>query len=50
LPATLGELARESGDIARAAEHFRAALACECSEPERRFLQLRLSEVERDGT
>ena len=44
LPATMGELARESGDVARAAECFRAALACECSEPERRFLERRLNE------
>jgi RNA polymerase sigma-70 factor (ECF subfamily) len=41
LHATLGELARESGDRAAAAEHYRAALACECSEPERRFLARR---------
>lgn len=49
LPATLGELASESGDLVRAAEHFRAALACECTGPERRFLQRRLEEVERGG-
>jgi RNA polymerase sigma-70 factor (ECF subfamily) len=45
LPATMGELARESGDAARAAACFRAALACECSQPERRFLERRLDEV-----
>ena len=46
LPATMGELSRESGDAARAAEFFRAALACECSQPERRFLERKLREVE----
>jgi RNA polymerase sigma-70 factor (ECF subfamily) len=46
LPATMGELARESGDAARAAEFFRAALACECSQPERRFLERKLREAE----
>jgi RNA polymerase sigma-70 factor (ECF subfamily) len=45
LPATMGELARESGDAVRAAECYRAALACECSEPERRFLERRLAEL-----
>jgi RNA polymerase sigma-70 factor (ECF subfamily) len=43
--ATLGELVRERGDYATAAEHYRAALACECSDPERRFLERRLREV-----
>ena len=42
LHATIGELALETGDRDRAAECFRAALACECSEPERRFLERRL--------
>jgi len=41
LHATRGELALEIGDRDRAAECFRAALACECSEPERRFLEKR---------
>ena len=45
LPATMGELAWESGDAERAAECFRAALACECSAPERRFLERRLGEL-----
>ena len=45
LPATMGELARESGDAARAAECFRAALACECSQPQRRFLERRLKDA-----
>jgi RNA polymerase sigma-70 factor (ECF subfamily) len=45
LPATLGELSRECGDVAAAAMHYRAALACRCSEPERRFLERRLADV-----
>ena len=45
LPATLGEVSREAGDAARAASHYRAALACECSEPERRFLEQRLRDT-----
>src|SRR5262249_32553626 len=42
LHATVGDLALECGDRARAADSFTAALACECSEPERRFLERRL--------
>jgi RNA polymerase sigma-70 factor (ECF subfamily) len=45
LHATLGELALECGDRDRAADGFAAALACECSEPERRFLERRLQHV-----
>ena len=45
LPATLGELSRECGDVAAAGEHYRAALACRCSEPERRFIERRLAEI-----
>lgn len=45
--AALGELARESGDHAAAAEHYRAALGCECSDPERRFLERRLRDTSR---
>ena len=47
LHATVGELALETGDRDRAAECFRAALACECSEPERRFLERRLRDAAR---
>jgi RNA polymerase sigma-70 factor, ECF subfamily len=50
LPATMGELARESGDAARAADCFRAALECECSQPERRFIERKLREVETPAT
>ncbi|HJZ70685.1 MAG TPA: sigma-70 family RNA polymerase sigma factor [Vicinamibacterales bacterium] len=42
LHATVGDLALECGDRDRAADGFTAALACECSEPERRFLEERL--------
>jgi RNA polymerase sigma-70 factor (ECF subfamily) len=45
LPATLGELWREAGDAARAADCYRDALACECTVPERRFLERRLAEI-----
>ena len=45
LHATLGELALETDDRERAADGFRAALACECSEPERRFLEKRLRDA-----
>jgi RNA polymerase sigma-70 factor (ECF subfamily) len=44
LPATLGELASELGDQEKAAAHYRAALECPCTEPERRLLQKRLLE------
>jgi RNA polymerase sigma-70 factor, ECF subfamily len=42
LHATIGDLALECGDRERAADSFTAALACECSEPERRFLERRV--------
>ena len=45
LHATIGDLALECGDRDRAADGFTAALACECSEPERRFLERRLRAV-----
>jgi len=47
LHATLGELALETGDRDRAGNSFRAALECECSDPERRFLEKRLRTAER---
>jgi RNA polymerase sigma-70 factor (ECF subfamily) len=45
LPATQGRLWMELGDYGRAAAFFEKALDCECSAPERRFLeqQLRLA-------
>ena len=43
LPTTLGELWAELGNKDRAAEYYKAALECPCTEPERRLLQKRLS-------
>jgi len=45
LHATVGDLALECGDRDRAADGFTSALACECSEPERRFLEERLRQI-----
>jgi RNA polymerase sigma-70 factor, ECF subfamily len=45
LPATLGELWFELGETAKAADNLRRALQCQCSEPERQFLQRKLSVV-----
>lgn len=45
LPATVGELWQELGESHKAADHFRQALRCPCSEPERRFLQKKLAAV-----
>jgi RNA polymerase sigma-70 factor, ECF subfamily len=42
LPATLGELWRQVGDVSKAADFYRQALNHPCSEPERRFLSKRL--------
>ncbi len=42
LPATMGELWSEMGERGKAAECFRQALECSCSEPERRFLLRKL--------
>jgi len=44
LPAALGALWREMGDAERAREYFTKALACPCSEVERRFLEAQLIE------
>ncbi len=41
--AVRGALAAELGDTSEAAEHYRAALQCQCTEPERRFLAARLA-------
>jgi RNA polymerase sigma-70 factor (ECF subfamily) len=50
LPATLGRLWLECGNPRKAAAYFEKALECECSAPERRFLerQLRLIAMEYD--
>jgi len=45
LPATLGELSSELGRQDRAAEYYRSALNCVCTEPERRLLLDRLANV-----
>jgi RNA polymerase sigma-70 factor (ECF subfamily) len=47
LPAVRGHLLLEMGRRSEAAESFRAALECPCSEPERRFLRRKLAECER---
>jgi RNA polymerase sigma-70 factor (ECF subfamily) len=47
LHATLGRLWQEAGEPARAAFYYSRALACECSAPERRFLERRLAESSR---
>ncbi len=46
LPATRGRLLAEDGQTSLAAECFRDALRCQCSEPERRFLMRKLRECE----
>lgn len=46
LLALRGHLLSELGRAAEAAECFRAALKCPCSEPERRFLKRKLEECE----
>lgn len=43
LSATVGELWQELGETGKAADNFRQALRCPCSEPERRFLQRKLA-------
>jgi len=45
LPATLGMLWREIGESEKAAAFFRRALECECSAPERRFLERQLTRL-----
>lgn len=46
LPAVSAELWKQLGDYPRAAENYRVALACACTEPERRFLEAQLRAVE----
>ncbi len=45
LPATRAELWLQKGEPEVAAEGFRQALECRCSDPERRFLESRLAEL-----
>jgi RNA polymerase sigma-70 factor (ECF subfamily) len=40
------ELWKQLGDLPRAADAYRAALACPCTEPERRFLKTQLQLIE----
>jgi len=47
LPATLGELWSELGQHAKAAECYKSALLCPCTEPERRLLEERLARADR---
>ncbi len=49
LLAVRGHLLSSLHRYAEAAECFRRAVACPCSEPERRFLRRRLAECESDG-
>ena len=50
LPAALGRLWREAGDVERAARYYEEALARPCSEPERRFLERQLTRCRRTAT
>lgn len=43
LPAVLADLWRQTGDGQKAASYYRKALDCNCTEPERQFLQQQLS-------
>ena len=45
LPAVLGELWKQVGDFNRAARAYRKALNCDCTAPERRFLESQLQMV-----
>jgi len=44
------ELWKQVGDLGRAADAYRTALSCPCTEPERRFLELQLQLVETGDT
>jgi RNA polymerase sigma-70 factor (ECF subfamily) len=45
LPAVQAALWWQAGEAQRAADGYRAALACNCTEPERRFLQQQLDQL-----
>jgi RNA polymerase sigma-70 factor (ECF subfamily) len=47
LPAVRAELCKQAGDFDRAAQAYEEALACTCTEPERRFLESQLRLVAR---
>jgi predicted RNA polymerase sigma factor len=44
LPAKLGELFSELGQQEKAAQYYKSALDCVCTEPERRLYKKRLSQ------
>ncbi len=44
------ELWKQIGDLPRAADAYRSALSCPCTEPERRFLELQLQLIETGDT
>jgi RNA polymerase sigma-70 factor (ECF subfamily) len=44
LPAVRGHLLMKLGEVSEAAKSFESALGCRCSQPERRFLERKLSE------
>lgn len=46
LSAVKAELWKQIGDFRRAADAYRAALACPCTEPERQFLESQLQLIE----
>jgi RNA polymerase sigma-70 factor (ECF subfamily) len=48
LLAVRGQLLLEVGRVADAANAFRSALACSCSDPERRFLQRKVAECQEE--
>jgi RNA polymerase sigma-70 factor (ECF subfamily) len=50
LPAALGRLWEEAGDLRRAEDHYRVALQRPCSDPERRLITRRLAAVSRRRT
>ncbi|HYN25793.1 MAG TPA: sigma-70 family RNA polymerase sigma factor [Pyrinomonadaceae bacterium] len=50
LSAVRAELWKQIGDFQRAADAYRAALACPCTEPERRFLESQLQLIDTDDS
>ena len=50
LSAVGAELWKQIGDLRRAADGYRTALSCPCTEPERRFLELQLRLIETPET
>jgi RNA polymerase sigma factor (sigma-70 family) len=50
LPAVLADLWRRAGDQQKAISYYQQALACNCTEPERQFLQRQLDLVSKETT